>query len=564
MTFLRRMFGGRSQDGYARAIALVEDGRLAEALPILREVYAADRASPQGSVTGYYLRQALVGEGRRLLENGDHAEAARTLTEATGHWPDYPDLQFLAGAAACGTGDWDTALGHARAALQRNPDYCEARLLEAAALQGLGRDAEAAGSLDKLLESGRRVDHELVREFARDDPHAVGDLPDDLTARVRRVAVGDDAKRRLNEAVAQCRAGRWDEGLAAFTELVDRYPRYPDIRAKHAAALYQVGRLDLAQREVEAALAINDRYRSAVSLHGLILAERGRLREAAHALEVAVPRFEGTIGRHEELFLAYLRATLALLLGERGVCRELLSGWNDLGRQFARAELLLVACDDLDGWHDAAQRRLDTLLEIWTADAEMTFLRAVMLLAAGQWAAVEAAITHWPGGAGNGDDARPLLLQARLDVSRGREPTLPADWSEAVGVSGPGEVPAGTWRQIAVHGLLLGGHYQAAWDEIQALVADEEGDEETGRLWLRAAAARIAGEPELLAHPRLEAPRAVPDAWVPELCCTLRRGGAADRAEALVRSRARVRPDVVTWSWLSAGFWLAPVRRWIA
>jgi len=431
-------------------------------------------------------------------------------------------------------------------------------------MQGLGRHSEAAASLDKLIESGRRVDHQLVREFARDGPYTAPDLPDELAARVCRVAVGDDAKRRLNEAVSQCRAGRWDEGLAAFTELVERYPRYPDIRAKHAAALYQVGRLDLAQREVEAALAINDRYRSAVSLHGLVLAERGHLREAAHALEVAVPRFEGTIGRHEELFLAYLRATLALLLGERGVCRELLSGWNDLGRQFARAGLLLVACDDLDGWHDAAQRRLDALLEIWTADAEMTFLRAAMLLASGQWAAVETAITHWPGGAGNGDDARPLLLQARLDVGRGREPTLPTAWSEPIGASGPGEVPAATWRQIAVHGLLLGGRYQAAWREIQKLVADEEGDEETGRLWLRAAGARIAGEAQLLAHPRLQEPRGVPDAWVSDLCCTLRRAGAADRAEALVKSRARVRPEVVTWSWLSAGFWLAPVRRWLA
>ncbi len=67
MAFLRRLMGGRGDDAYTRAIALVEDGRLAEALPLLREVYGADQTSPRGSLAGYYLRLALVGEGRRLL-----------------------------------------------------------------------------------------------------------------------------------------------------------------------------------------------------------------------------------------------------------------------------------------------------------------------------------------------------------------------------------------------------------------------------------------------------------------------------------------------------------------
>ena len=76
----------------------------------------------------------------------------------------------------------------------------------------------------------------------------------------------------LAEAVAICRAGRWDQGLAEFARLVAEYPRYPDIRARHAAALYQIGRSREALAEAEAALEGNPRYRTAVALKGLILA----------------------------------------------------------------------------------------------------------------------------------------------------------------------------------------------------------------------------------------------------------------------------------------------------
>lgn len=559
MTILRRVFGGRGQDAYARAIALVEDGQLAEALPLLRDIYAEDQASPRGAVTGYYLRQTLTGEGRRLLENGEHEAAQALLEEASAHWPEYPDLRFLAGAAASGAGNWSEALAHARDALRRNGDYCEARLLEATALQAMARAREAADSLNDLLESGRRVDHELARRLGRNQPYQADDLPADLPGLVRRAAVGDDSKRQLASAVALCRAGQWDEGLAAFAALAASSPNYPDVRAKYGAALYQAGRLDDALAEVDAALAINDRYRSAVSLRGLILAERGRLAEAARDLEVAMPRFEGTVGRHEELFLAYLRATLALLLGDRPACRDLLAGWHDLGRQFSRAELLLVACDDLDGRADAAQRRLDVLLEIWSADTELTFLRACLSLQHGQLAAVEDAITHWPGGAIDSEDERPLLLQACLALRRGHEPGLPDPDPAATG-----RIDPAAWRLLAARGHLLAGRYQAAWALLSEVGDLAESDEAYGRLWLEAVAVRLGGEPELLDHHRLAQPSTMPDSWVPGLCYAWRRGGAAGRAEQLIAARRRIHPEHLLWSWLSAAFWLDPVRRWIA
>lgn len=554
MAILRRLFGGKSNGGYERAIALVESGRLAEALPLLRDAYAVDQASPRGSLAGYYLRLSLVGEGRRLLQAGEAEAARQLLAEAVNHWPEFPDLGFLAGAAAAGAEAWPEALDHARAALRRNPDYCEARLLEAGALEALGRRSEAVTSLTALVESGRRVDHALARTLGQSTDDLTAEQHD-LPALIRSAAVGDDTKHRLAQAVAHCRASRWEDGLAIFAELARTHPRYPDIRAKHGAALYQTGRLDEALVEVTAALDVKPRYRTAVTLHGLILAEQGHLAEAARYLADEVPRLEGTAGRHEELFLAYLRASLALLMGDLEQCRELLAGWSDLGRQFARAELLLVACEHLQGWRDAAQRRIDSLAAIWTADPELAFLRAAMLLEERQWAAVEAAIGRWPSSAGSDRDDRPLLLQARLDAARGRAPELPETWASDTAAL----VDPLAWQQLAAYRDLLQGDHAGASTLLASLTVRGLADEETGRLVLAAATGTDGDAVDaILASP------VVPDSWVADLCRLHRRRGEAVRAEAILDVRRKLRPEQVRWSWLAAGFWLQPVRGWLA
>lgn len=557
MAILRRLFGGKSNGGYERAITLVEAGRLAEALPLLRDAYAVDQASPRGSLAGYYLRLALVGEGRRHLLAGDADASLNVLSEAVKNWPDFPDLRFLAGAAAAGAQAWEEALDHARTALRRNPDYCEARLLEAGTLHALGRVQEAMASLTSLIESGRRVDHALARTLG--DVGTVELIPQhhDLTALIRTAAVGDDTKHRLGQAVAQCRAGHWEDGLAIFAELSRSHPRYPDIRAKHGAALYQTGQLEAALQEVQAALAVKPRYRTAVTLHGLILAEQGRLLEASRYLADEVPRLEGTAGRHEELFLAYLRAALALLIGDLEQCRELLSGWSDLGRQFARAELLLAACDDLYGWRDAAARRIEGLTEVWNADPELAFLRAAMLLEDRQWAAVEAAIGRWPGQGGRGLDDRPLVLQARLDIARGRAPELPERDGDSA--ASPDLVDPLAWQQLAAHRELLSGDRAGATAHLMPLVRQGMADEETGRLLIAAA---VDGDGDGAAN--LVAAPVVPDSWLADLCRLYRRQGDAERAEALLTVRRKLRPERVRWCWLAADFWLQPVRGWLA
>ncbi len=555
MSILHRIFGLRTGDAYTEGIALFEQGRFTEAAARLRTAGGLTDHSPRGSLAAFYLRKALVAEGRRLLAAGEAASALRELRDAVQAWPEYPDLHLLCATAAGLAGDWPLALTGAHEALRRNPDYIEARLVEACALGELGRRREAAGALNALLEAGRRVTHPLVEDLRREGGYRADDVPADLVARLReRTGGGDGIKDRLAQAIATCQAGEWESGLDQFARLAAERPRFPDIRAKHAAALFQVGRLDDALAEVDAALAVNPQYRTAVTLRGLILADQGDLAAARAFLAETLPSLRGAPGRHEEIFLAYLRGTLAFLLGEIRECRELLAEWEDLPRQFARAALLLAACDDLDGLPDRCTGQLQELAGIWSADADLTFFLVAALVRVGQHDRAEHVLTHWPGGGITTGDLRPLLLRGRISIARGKAPDVPHPLPSA---HAPDQPRLAAWRQLAAAGALGEGRPAEALDICAALLAEGTADEETGRLWLRAALALPDRERTLPAPPP-------PDSWLPALCWWHRREGRGGEAEHLLGCRRAVRPDDPRWWWLSAVFWLGPVRRWIS
>jgi len=362
MSLLDRFLGGGRDRVHAEGIALLEEGRYAEAVVCLREAVVG-RVNTSGSLASYHFRQALLGEGRRLLRAGSPDRARVLFDEAVGLWNRYPDLHCLAGTAAGLAGDWEVALSAARASLRLNADYVEARLLEATALQALERSREAAAALDSLLESGRRVQSWLVERLARTGAYEPDDLPTNLPALLTAALGGESEKEEVAAAVALCRAGRWEEGLARFSELVTRRPRYPDYRTRHAAALFQVARDDEALTEVEAALALNEDYRLAIDLKALILADTGRIAAARAFLRAADERRSTRDGTrtHEDLFGAYLRGVLALLTGHAAEVVNLFDGWRDLAQGFSRAELLVAAAEDLTAAPTACRKRLEAL-----------------------------------------------------------------------------------------------------------------------------------------------------------------------------------------------------------
>ncbi len=544
MSFLGRFLGGRSS-AFSEGMALLEEERFADAADRFRASLGGRSDAPSDSLAAFHFRQALVSEGRRLLRANQPENAAGWFAEAVSHWDLYPDLHCLLGTARGRSGDWENGLLESRAALRQNPDYIEARLLEATALAELGREREAIDSLEKLRESGRRVDHWLIdglgetglvadsEDTAQPLATALGDLLDQATS-------GRSEKEDVAAAVAECRAGRWEEGLVRFAKLVARRPRYPDYRTRHAAALFQLGRNEEALAEADAALALNDSYRTAIDLKGLILADGHRVREARRFLASADLRVDRQRDVSGDLFGLYLRGVLALLDGEPGAVESTLPGSTNLVREFARAELLLAAAEDLQGRTTRSGERLALLAQEWPAEPIYFHLLACHYLRDGRPGDAVAALGNWPASAARDD--RPLFLGAVIEIERGRaEIANPPEGDD-------GQIAPAAWRFLGARAAFARGDHAACFAACAELVEEGLVTERVVGLMLQAAA-RGDCAPEEWQPPMVHA-----DSHLPSLLA----GGA----EGLGIWRA-VHPEWLVVHWLSPGFWLDPIRGWI-
>jgi len=561
MSLLDRLLGGARGRACSEGVALLEQEKYAEAVERLRTASLGRSHQPSGSLASFHFRRALVARGRELLRTGEPAAARRMFGEAVDLWEHYPDLHCLKGAAAGLAGDWSGALADARAALRRNADYVEARLLESLALQRLDRSREAAESLNALVESGRRVEHWLVGNLAEAAPFAAADLPDDLERQLVTAVSGRSEKEELASAVAQCRAGRWEEGLGTFALLVRKRPRYPDYRTRHAAALFHLRRNDEALAEVEAALALNENYRTAIDLKGLILADLGRLDEATSFLAGSDGRLEGRrpAAPHEELFGAYLRGVLDLLAGRPEDAQRRLGEWRDLPRTFARAELLLAAADDLQDRPDGCSEKLTGLAAAWPGETLYFFLAAGHHLRHRRYGEASGILGRWPAVAGGNPDLRPLYLEGLIAVMRGVEPSTEG-WpdGEAVGGFDPGGCPLPgpeAWCLLRARAAFLAGDDRRCWELCGELVAAGTATEKVVRLQVLA-----AGGAEV-------DPAWRPDPVLPDSCLTglaaLDCAAGRDPAGRALR-HLRAHPEDLTALWVLPRFWLEPVRGWIA
>ena len=577
MSLLGRFLGGGRSRAYAEGVTHLEEGRFAEAVECLRVAALGKSDTPSGSLASFHFRQALLREGRRLLRTPDKSLAVPYFAEAVRLWDQYPDLHCLLGAAHGLSGNWGEALAESREALRVNADYAEARLLEAVALHALDRRREAAESLNKLVESGRRVDHWLIAGVAAKGPFTERNVPDDLANLLESSLSGQSEKEEVASAVALCRAGKWEQGLERFALLVQRQPRYPDYRTRHAAALFQTGQNAKALAEVEAALALNENYRTAVDLKGLIMADEGRLKEAADFLQEADVRLQDAkpASSHEALFAAYLRGVLALLTGRAATVRDVLGEWSDLGRNFARAELLLAAAEHLTEQNASCSRRLTALAEEWSAEPIYYFLLACHHHAHGRYQDAAGVLGRWPAGDVAESDTRPLYLEGLLAVSQGRVPAIPtaptgpdgdgadegAAATDADAAPGAAKAPIdpAAWTFLAARSEFLQGADTRCWWTCRGLMEQGLATEAILRLQTRAGAV-ATGEIDAAWEPV----PVIPDSCLAATVHLAVNRGRAEQAAAWAAAVRRVHPENLLGYWLDAKFWLDPVRTWIA
>jgi tetratricopeptide (TPR) repeat protein len=128
---------------FAQGIETLEHARWDEAESLLKR--AIEHSDPD-------LKQQLE-RAHRHLEHGEATAAFHLLREIVPEHQDYPDLHFVLGLAELKLGHFDDALGSLARALELNPDFHDARVQFACALECVGETEHAARQLALVLES---------------------------------------------------------------------------------------------------------------------------------------------------------------------------------------------------------------------------------------------------------------------------------------------------------------------------------------------------------------------------------------------------------------------------
>lgn len=322
----------------------------------LREhLLQAHRRRERGSLADTYLRRGLYEEARHVL---------RSLVEET---PAYPDLRVRLATAELALGEERQAHSHVRAALRANPDFDEARLLDAL-LHLVRCDFERAQSGFTELLGRERVARSA--RFARAIVHLLRGEPRLAGQDLRALeAENADAWELLELRVALEAGGPHPQrAREALLELVEVDPR-----AERAADLIALARRlddrDLARR---ARPLLDGAPRGRVEV--LALAELLRLDGDADAALDLLERRTAEHPRHAGLLLAIAR--LRMEREEFGAAARRLAQIHALGGcgaevrrlraealrrdgQYAEAAAVLESRDE-DAW-PAAEEALETL-----------------------------------------------------------------------------------------------------------------------------------------------------------------------------------------------------------
>ena len=125
-----------------RALALIGDGRLEDALALLAPLAARHPGVPA----------AVINHGELLRRLGRFDEAVAVLEKAVARLPDLPVARFNLALALRGAGRLEDSLAEYREALRRQPDHGDGWYNQGNTLLDSGRDEEAVASYRRALQ----------------------------------------------------------------------------------------------------------------------------------------------------------------------------------------------------------------------------------------------------------------------------------------------------------------------------------------------------------------------------------------------------------------------------
>jgi len=221
---------------------------------------------------------------------------------------------------------------------------------------------------------------------------------------------------------------------------------------------------------------------------------------------------------------------------------------------------LLAAADDLSDRSLSCGSRLAELAGEWKAETDYHFLLACHYLLHRQYNDVAGVISRWPDAVDGKDDWRQIYLECCLSLCQGRVPILPIK-ADLINVAGGDEELVGVaWESLAIRTAFLKKEDQGCWESCQGLVDQGYTTERILKIML-ASSSNVNIDVE---NSGWEPPNVLPESCLPGLFFLLMKQGRQEAAVAMLNKYKNPHPEMLSGWWLSASFWLRPIRGWIA
>lgn len=261
----------------AQALALHEQGRLAEAEPLYAQILAVR--------PDHY--DALQMLGMIKLAKGQTAEALRLVAAAMGTRQPSPQILVNHGMILEAMGRREEALDSFDKAIKLKSRFAEAHNNRAAVLATLGRDEEALESCRKAI--AIKPDYVEAHYNRGTSLRALGRLDEALKAFDRALALRPNyAKAHNNRGGALEMLDRSEEALAAFERALAIDPNFAEARTNRSRLLGALGRYDEALASFAQGLAANPKDAELYCQRGRLLIELNRNDEASADFERAL------------------------------------------------------------------------------------------------------------------------------------------------------------------------------------------------------------------------------------------------------------------------------------
>jgi tetratricopeptide (TPR) repeat protein len=231
--------------------------------------------------------------GTALKETGHHEEALRSFKRAVTAKPDLFEAYANAARLLLEQGERDEALAIHERAIAANPGRAEPWINRGVTLDAMGRPDEAIASFDHALQHKPDSFEAL---FNRGNSLAAARRHADAVASFEAASAlrPDFAITFVNRGNSLLKLGRLDDALASYEQAAALQPTLPAAHFGRAVTLEELGRFDAATEAFDRLLAMdvvraNQRFTARLcARRSATLAELGRLEEARSDAEAAL------------------------------------------------------------------------------------------------------------------------------------------------------------------------------------------------------------------------------------------------------------------------------------